>query len=68
MKSKKRAALYCPVCSSEGQRQPVLSPMGVLFVQNGRGTSVEPVDAPHFTYVCPRCGFGEIHDRIVEAA
>jgi len=68
MKSNKRAALYCPLCNSQGTRQPILSAMGVLFVQNGRSSTAEPVEAPHFTYVCPRCGYGEIHDRIVEAA
>ena len=68
MKSKKGIALCCPLCNSEGAKQPILSAMGVLFVQNGRGTTVEPYDSPHFTYVCPRCGYGEIHDKIVEAA
>lgn len=67
MKNEK-AALFCPLCNCAGSKQPVLSAMGVLFVQNGRGTTVEPYDAPHFNYCCPRCGYGEIHDRLLEAA
>jgi hypothetical protein len=42
--------------------------MGVLFVEGGKPATVQPFAAPHFTYVCPRCGYGEIHERLVDAA
>ncbi len=60
-------SVFCPFCNSKGCAQPVLSPMGVLFVEGGKPATVQPYAAPHFTYVCPRCGYGEIHERLMDA-
>lgn len=49
-------------------RAPVNAPMGVLFVEGDKPATVQPFSAPHFTYVCTRCGFAEIHERLVDAA
>lgn len=67
--------VYCPGCSVDGNanhpndcipdydlREPVHSAMGVLFVEQGKSVT-HP--AAHFTYVCPRCGYGEIHERLI---
>lgn len=64
----RRPTVFCPFCNAKGAHQPVLSPMGVLFVEGGKPATVQPFAAPHFTYVCPRCGFGEIHERLVDTA
>ena len=59
-------SVFCPFCNTKGSNQPVMSPMGVLFVEGGKPATVQPFGAPHFTYVCPRCGFSEIHERLVD--
>lgn len=61
-------SIFCPFCNAQGNAQPVLCPMGVLFVEGGKSTTAQPFAAPHFAYVCPRCGYREIHERLLDAA
>ena len=65
--NKRTESVFCPFCNAKGNQQPVLSPMGVLFVECGRPATVQPFAAAHFTFVCPRCGFGEIHERLIDS-
>ena len=67
MKSRPHS-LFCPFCNSRGCAQPVLSPMVVSEVRVAPLESAEPNRVPYFTYRCERCGFGEIHERAVDAA
>lgn len=65
---REKKSVFCPFCNCKGNLHPVLSPMGVLFVEGGgKPMTTQPFAAPHFTYVCPRCGYGEIHEKLVEA-
>lgn len=68
MKTKGPATL-CPNCLAGGGPGTGRTEvgMGVLFVEGGKPATVQPFNAPHFTYVCPRCGFAEIHERLVGA-
>lgn len=69
--------IYCPFCGARPLKNaiqahryfeagpplkvgPVLVEMGVLRVRSG-GPGREAMDKPHFTYLCPRCGFGEAY-------
>lgn len=61
-------SLFCPFCNSKGAVQPVLSPMVVSEVRSAPLESPEPKRVPYFAYRCERCGYGEIHDRVVDAA
>ena len=61
-------SVFCPFCNAKGSAQPILSSMGVLFVEGGKPQTVQPFPPAHFTYVCPRCGYGEIHERLVDSA
>ena len=60
--------VYCPACNARGAVKRVLSPMGVLFVEGGKSSSVQPFAPAHWTYVCPRCAYAEIHERLVDTA
>lgn len=64
-----RAALiFCPFCLTGSLGVPsVASAMGVFWVEGGKPATAQPFAAPHFAYVCPRCGYGEIHEELVGA-
>ena len=66
MPPQKPHPIFCSYCNAKGNSQPVLSPMGVLYVEAGKSGTKQPYSPPHFTYICPRCGFGEIHERLVD--
>lgn len=42
-----------------------MSALAVVQVQGGVGSAVEPFRAPHFKYVCPRCGYAEITEQLI---
>ena len=66
-KNQNSQSVFCPRCNAKGSAQPVMSPMGVLFVEGGRPATCQPFTAPHFTYVCPRCSYSEIHERLIDS-
>jgi hypothetical protein len=73
-----RANVFCPFCNAEGARQPILSPMAVVYIlgagaapaESGEAEATRQVAprASHFEYRCPRCGFTEIHERLLGEA
>lgn len=60
----RRSEVFCPFCNAIGNAQRVLSPMAVLAVEGGRPLTAQPYCVPHFTYVCGRCWYAEIHDKV----
>ena len=62
---KSMRSVYCPRCNALESKQRVLSEMGFLFVEGGKPATIQPFCAPHFLYTCPRCGYGEIHERLI---
>ena len=57
--------VYCPACNAKGCTVPILSPMGVLFIEGGKPATEQPFSDPHFTYTCARCGYSEIHTELI---
>jgi hypothetical protein len=66
MKSRPHS-LFCPFCNAKGSIQPVLSPMVMAEVRLA-ADATEAQRGPLVAYKCQRCGYGEIHDRAVDAA
>ena len=69
------ATTYCPICNAQGGSFPILSPLEVFFTGPGKyrvhpETKAKTHDAelnvPHFCYKCAKCGYAEIHERLVE--
>lgn len=58
--------VYCPFCNANGSAQPVLVALNVVPTGDrprAREFVYEAYERGHFLYVCPRCGFKEIHNE-----
>ena len=56
--------VYCPFCNASGSAQPCLVGLNVVWTDarpRAREFLYEAYELEHFLYVCPRCGFCEIH-------
>ncbi|MHC4392808.1 MAG: hypothetical protein ACYS22_16055 [Planctomycetota bacterium] len=74
-----RVDVFCPFCNAKGGTQPILSPMTCVYImQKNKGadsTTPPPAKGPgshrrtaHFEYRCGRCGYTEIHERMLGEA
>ena len=60
-------AIFCPYCSGQAGEPPV-SPMTRTVVKAVAGEAANRRLQPTFMYRCERCGYAELHDRLLDAA
>lgn len=69
-----RVHLFCPFCNAKGASQPILSPMTCVYIlgrpeSEGAGAKGQPQrGSSHFEYRCTRCGYTEIHEKMLDEA
>ena len=64
--------LFCPCCNARDTLQPVLSPLLCEYVnsdsryaKNPKYVQQQRLNMPFIVYICQRCDWGEIYEKVL---